>query len=877
MQKRDTENHPGEKTNRISEADKHKLLVEFNNTEIDFPQDATLLDLFDIQVERNPDKTAVVFKNKEFTYAELNHRANQLSDYLRTNYDVNPDHLICMKLERSERMIITILGILKSGGAYVPIDPGYPKARIEYIEKDSGCSVIIDEDEFSTFEREKDQYSEENRPSSLLPGNLAYVIYTSGSTGQPKGCMLEHRGVINRIEWMWNKYNFTENDVILQKTTNTFDVSVWELFMPLCWGAKMVLCEPEDISSPDRIIKLIKTQKVTCLHFVPSMLNTFMRIGFGNTELKRDLASLKRVITSGEALSVESVKRWYGKLDIVIQNLYGPTEASVDVTYFETSKDDEIIPIGKPIDNTQIYILDNNRMLTPIGEMGEICIGGVGLARGYLNKPELTAEKFVPNPFRKGDRIYKTGDLGRFLPDGNVEYMGRKDDQVKVRGFRIELGEIESVLEKHELIDEVVVLAKEDGKGDKELIMYYVPNIDAGYTIRKILENKRDGLPDNVELNELPNGISLYTYNKSELKFLFEEIFEDKIYFKHGIHIPDDGCVVDIGANLGMFTVCSNFAAKNVSVYSFEPLPPIFQLLKLNSFLYPHNTKLFNFGISNKEETATFQYYPNVTILSSRYSEEKDVAETVKQYIYNSKDYEAEQYTEEEIQNLLKDRLVTENFECKLKPLSQVIREENLDKIDLLKIDVEKSELDVLEGISDNDWGKIGQVVMEVHDSDNRLARITHLLEKHDFEVFVEQNSVVNETKLYDLFAVSADSLSEKPMDFEIEHKDRYALNGLRESIKRFSKDKLPEYMIPSFFVELEEMPLTPNGKADRKSLLTLASSSVIYQDYVAPESEVEKTLVKRFKKLLGLQLKTPIMQKLQKSRELNAIKNIMP
>jgi len=839
----------------LSKEEKQKLLLEFNDTESNFPHDETLLNLFEAQVEKTPDKVAMVFKEMEFSYKKLNEISNQLADYLRSHYNIKPDDLICINLDRSERMIVTILGILKSGGAYVPIDPSYPEDRINYIKNDSGCKVLIDEKEFAKFKEEQGKYSKKNYPSITSPMNLAYVIYTSGSTGQPKGCMLEHRGVINRIEWMWNKYGFTEQDIILQKTTNTFDVSVWELFMPLCWGVKMVLCQKEDISSPERIIRLIKSQQVTCLHFVPSMLNAFIRIGFSNPELSSDLSSLKRVITSGEALSLETVRNWYDKLDIVIQNLYGPTEASVDVTYFETSKKDEIIPIGKPIDNTQIYIVDSNQKLTPVGVMGEVCIGGVGLARGYLNKPELTAEKFVQNPFRAGERMYKTGDLGRFLSDGNVEYLGRKDDQVKVRGFRIELGEIESVLEKHELIEEVVVLAKDDAKGEKDLVMYYVPDLEKGYTIRKILQNAKKGLPDRVELQELPNGMSLYTYNKSELKFLYEEIFEDKIYFKHGISIPENGCVVDIGANLGMFTICSNFIAKNVKVYSFEPLPPTFELLKLNSSLYKNHIKLFNCGISNKKETVSFKYYPNATILSSRYSEEKDVSETVKQYILNSEDFAQNEYTEENIQELLKERLVTEEFDCELKTLSQIISDENIEKVDLLKIDVEKSELDVLEGISEKDWKKIKQLVLEVHDSDNRLKFVTDLLEKHNFKVYIEQDSVVNETKLYDLFAISSDLLNESQniqINCDIENGSRLGLNGLRESMKNFSKEKLPEYMIPSFFVELEELPLTPNGKVDRKKLLTLENNSVIYQDYIAPKSEIEKLLVGIWEKLLG-------------------------
>ncbi|MGB8194438.1 MAG: amino acid adenylation domain-containing protein, partial [Chitinophagaceae bacterium] len=296
----------------------------------------------------------------------------------------------------------------------------------------------------------------------------------SGSTGQPKGVMAEHRGLVNRLEWMWKQYQFTEEDIILQKTTFTFDVSVWEIFMPLCWGAKMVLCHKDDVASPDRILSLIKNEKISCLHFVPGMLNSFMGSQFDEKGIATDLSSLRCVMTSGEALSLETVKKWYGRSGIPIHNLYGPTEASVDVSFYETSAVDTKIPIGRPIWNTQLYIVDEQNNLMPIGVMGEICIGGDGLARGYLNKPQLTAEKFVANPFSPGSKMYKTGDYGRWLPDGNIEYLGRKDHQVKIRGYRIELGEIESVIRGYDGVTAAVVTAQDRSGAERELMAYVV-------------------------------------------------------------------------------------------------------------------------------------------------------------------------------------------------------------------------------------------------------------------------------------------------------------------------------------------------------------------------------------------------------------------
>jgi amino acid adenylation domain-containing protein len=458
----------------LSETEKDQLFHEFNNTAMPYPDEATLIGLFEKQAEKNPDTIAVVFNGTELSYRELNERSNQLAGYLRKKYHIKPNDLLGIKLDRSEWMIISILGVLKSGGAYIPVDPEYPEERIDYIMQDSNCKVLIDEHELLNFMKEIKKYTNKNVEQHTKANDLAYVIYTSGSTGKPKGCMLENKGVINRIEWMWKHYGYTPEDVILQKTTFTFDVSVGELFMPLCWGAKMVLCQKEDVGSPERIVSLINRYKVTYLHFVPSMLNTFIQLIFNDPIKVKSLNSLKRLIVSGEALTTETVRKWYDKTGITILNLYGPTEASIEVAYYEAIKGDTKIPIGRPIWNTQMYILDEQHQLCAIGVIGEICIGGIGLARGYLNKPELTAEKFIANPFKNGERIYKTGDLGRWLPDGNIEYIGREDDQVKIRGYRIELGEIENALHSIEPIEKALVIAKQLLSGEKILIVYAV-------------------------------------------------------------------------------------------------------------------------------------------------------------------------------------------------------------------------------------------------------------------------------------------------------------------------------------------------------------------------------------------------------------------
>lgn len=464
----------------ISHEEKKKLIENFNDTEYKNQVCAPLNLLFEQQVEKLGNQTALRFKDKEFTFIQLNEKVNQLAYYLREVKNITQGDFVVVKLPRSEHMIIALMAVIKAGGTYIPVEPQYPEERINFIVADSKCKFLIDEETLETISEELASFPKNNSENTNKITDLAYILYTSGSTGNPKGCMITHEGVTNRIDWMWNEYHYSSNDVILQKTTFTFDVSVWEIFMPLCWGTKMVLCEQEDISSPHRILNLIETQAVTSLHFVPSMLNMFIASLANTDKIANKLASLQAVITSGEALTSTTVNDWYTKIAAApIYNLYGPTEASIDVTYFNTAKGNEIIPIGKPIWNTQIYILSDLGTVQPIGLTGEICLAGKGLALGYLNNQELTNQKFVDNPFHPGEKMYKTGDLGMWSPDGNIIYLGRKDFQVKIRGFRIELEEIETALNKHPQITTSVVLDhKHEANGDKYLVGYLVANAE---------------------------------------------------------------------------------------------------------------------------------------------------------------------------------------------------------------------------------------------------------------------------------------------------------------------------------------------------------------------------------------------------------------
>lgn len=489
--------HPEEKIYNqtlLSDENEKVLLKKFNNTQAEYPSTETIVSLFEKQVKLTPTNVATKFGARSFTYEHVQTYAHKLANYLHRIAEVKSGDLVGVLLEREEYLIVSIFGILKAACAYVPIDPNYPEDRIRSIIEDSGLKTIITRSRFETkiprgniykidldVDLETIGQTQVNSIPLVTSRQLAYVLYTSGSTGKPKGVMIEHHSVVNRILWMQKMYPIGENDVILQKTPIVFDVSVWELFWWSFTGASVVLLKPDEEKDPEAIIRTIQSEDISTMHFVPSMLSVFLST-VGSKEDFPVLKSLKYVFASGEALKADQVNQ-FGNLvhtscDAKLINLYGPTEATVDVSYYECSFDKPLdgVPIGRPIDNIELYIVDKMSKLVPIGIAGELCIAGVGLARGYLGNKKLTEEKFVNNPFKPGERMYRTGDLARWMQDGNIDFLGRIDHQVKIRGFRIELGEIESQLAAYNGVQEAVVTAVEKN-GDKYLVAYYVSEL----------------------------------------------------------------------------------------------------------------------------------------------------------------------------------------------------------------------------------------------------------------------------------------------------------------------------------------------------------------------------------------------------------------
>ncbi|HEU4559433.1 MAG TPA: amino acid adenylation domain-containing protein, partial [Longimicrobium sp.] len=477
----------------LPEAERRIVVEEWNRTEAEYPADRCIHELFAAQAARTPGAVAVRLEAESFTYAELNARANRLAHYLR-GHGVGAEVRVGVLMERGMEMVVSLLAVLKAGGAYVPLDPGLPAERLGYMLDNSGVPLVLvqvavrgavparEGVEVLAVDALAERLAAEpaeNPAGGAGPDSLAYVIYTSGSTGRPKGVMNQHRGVVNRLVWMQAQFRLGADDVVLQKTPFGFDVSVWEFFWPLQQGACLVMARPDGHRDPGYLRDMVEREGVTTLHFVPSMLQPFVE----TTEAGR-CASLRHVVCSGEALPPALVTRFYDRFagPVVLTNLYGPTEAAVDVSCWVCAREDAagVVPIGRPVWNTALYVLDAALRPAPVGSPGELYIGGVQVARGYQGRAAMTAERFVPDPFsgEGGARLYRTGDRARWRADGAIEYLGRLDFQVKVRGFRIELGEIEAVLRGHESVTDCVVIARAK-TGEQRLVAYVVGDADA--------------------------------------------------------------------------------------------------------------------------------------------------------------------------------------------------------------------------------------------------------------------------------------------------------------------------------------------------------------------------------------------------------------
>jgi FkbM family methyltransferase len=508
---------------------------------------------------------------------------------------------------------------------------------------------------------------------------------------------------------------------------------------------------------------------------------------------------------------------------------------------------EERVPVGRPLANNTVRLLDRQLRQVPPGMPGEVWLGGDGVAAGYWHRPDLTAERFLPDPFVgiPGARMYRTGDLARFRPDGTLDFLGRADHQVKVRGHRIELGEVEAALRAHPDVREAAVTVREDAPGDRRLVGYVVPAAGAVAPLQP-----QGALPPDAPQMTLPNGMPVAYVTEFQIQAGYQEIFEDEIYLRHGITLPDDAVIFDVGANVGFFSLFVHQRAKNPHIFAFEPFPPTFEALRANTGLYGLDVRLINRGVADRPGRTEFTFYPNAPGLSGRFAgTPEDLAEN-RSLILEWMERMGVQIPVEQIDEAIRDHLRTETFPIELVALSDVIRENGVERIDLLKVDAEKSEGFILAGIRDEDWPKIRQVVLEVHD-DVLLAEVSGILRRHGFEIAVDDFAVsearegphgrdaVHVTMVYAWRPEMEEAAAPAPL----------SASGLR----RWLADRLPEPWIPAAFVMLEALPLTGSGKVDRRALPAPgAGRPLLEAAYVAPRTSTEQSVADVWREVLG-------------------------
>ena len=505
----------------IGAAEQHLVLSEWNNTKADYPLDQCFAKVFEAQVERTPHAVAVVFEGQQLTYRELNTRANGWARHL-VELGVEANTIVALLCSRNLDFLTAILAVFKAGGAYLPLNAHHPVERLRTCLEQSQVSLVLGTSQLSpmfysalnSFDGTPPQLlqlevladsaqSESNLPVRCQPDDLAYIIYTSGSTGTPKGAMLEQRGMLNHLYAKVKDLQLSANDVVAQTAPVSFDISVWQFLVALLVGGRVEIVRDEMAADPAQLLAMVERQGISILEIVPSLLRMMLQDIELHGSGKPELSGLRWLLLTGEALPPQLCHQWLDYYpSIPMMNAYGPTECSDDVTHYAIYQPPQAemlnLPIGRPVLNTQLYVLDPHLQPVPVGVPGELCVGGIGVGRGYLNQPELTQKVFIPNPFAQeaGSRLYKTGDKARYLSDGNIEFLGRIDDQVKIRGFRIELGEIEAVLGQHPDVREVVTISWEDQPGNQHLVAYVVSKGKSDAISSELRSFLKDKLPN---------------------------------------------------------------------------------------------------------------------------------------------------------------------------------------------------------------------------------------------------------------------------------------------------------------------------------------------------------------------------------------------
>lgn len=800
--------------------------------------EGTLVAAFERQARKRPQKTAVVDGVTEWTFAELSHRVEQIAAGLLAE-GVAPSTYVGLHLRPSADLIASLLAILKVGAAYVPIDRSTPAERFRFIVEDAGVGLVITDDDSTAGARAvriesllQPVNDHEMAPRPAYPRiddhADAYVIYTSGSTGTPKGVICTHHNVKRLLSSTEDEFGFSEHDRWTLFHSIAFDFSVWEVFGALLYGGTLVIVDPDVARDALRFARLLKDQRITVVNQTPS---AFYNLVLAASSHDIDCFSgLSYVVLGGESVQCARLGRWFDlevrRLPKLI-NMYGITETTVHVTCRELVPEDvythpDSSPIGRPIRDLSVYLLDSSLKPVADGEVGEICVAGPGVTRGYLGRPELTAQRFVTNPFDDGSRprLYRSGDLGR-RQSGELFYIGRSDRQVKIRGYRIELAEIESALLLAEKgVAAAHVMGLDAGTADARLVAHVIPDEKVwpdAYAEAAFLHRRPEGLL------MLKNGLEVASLNRDETAFMYQEIFEDRLYETLGVIFHDGACVVDVGANIGMFCLLALTRCRSPRLIAVEPIPACAEVLDVNLARYGANASVHPIGLSDHVGTARFRHFHQATVMSGQYAG-ADEADAMTVYLGNKygKSELSERLGTAGVGQLVREKLEYTDITCPLDTLSNLIDREALEYIDVLKIDVEKSEADVLNGIREEHWPLIGQIVVEVHDINGRLERLKGLLQARGYSCTVSRDALLKGTSLCNLYAWREGLPGGSAAGRENALTLTSQRDALTQQLRMSLANRLPGYMIPGEVHLLSEFPLTLNGKVDERTLSEL-------------------------------------------------------
>jgi amino acid adenylation domain-containing protein/FkbM family methyltransferase/non-ribosomal peptide synthase protein (TIGR01720 family) len=781
--------------------------------------------LFEEQVARTPNQTAVVSGPERLTYQQLNNRADSLAVRLRS-LGVRSDVLVGVSLDDAINFATAVWGVLKAGGGYVPLDPSLVSARTQYQIADANLKVIVTTRRLcpllESFAGEKVLLNEGSDTDAIVsyqrafcdPASLAYVIYTSGSTGQPKGVGITHHSLANYclsvIGRLKLRQPYKDGLAFATVSTTSADLGNTAIFPCFLSGGCLHMIQHSIATDSERLADYMIANRIDVLKIVPAHLRALL-----DSPRARQLLPRAHLIIGGEKLTNDLWEQ-IGSLapSCTVTNHYGPTEATIGGLTFSPRSEylwrykARSVPIGRPLANIAAYVLDQSGSLVPPGGCGELYIGGAGVARGYLGQPGITAESFLPDPFSEvpGSRFYRTGDVVRRLPDGAVEYIERKDLQIKIRGYRVETGEVEAALRKHRAVKDAYVSAGHNRRSEPELVAYVVARPQSSSS------------PDGSV--ELQNGLSIYQTNGYETEFFAGQIFGD-CTLGSSIRIDDNDTVFDVGANIGLFALYAHGRAKNVRVFAFEPIPDIFDILRKNLHLHQVRAELFQCGLSEGKESGVFTYYPLETCMSGCHADLEYDRKTLLTILKNRIGENADRSV---LNNLVNQRVESRTVECPMTTISDVIRLYNVDRVDLLKIDTEKSEVDVLRGIQEVDWPKIRQIVIEAHRDCGGLTQALALLEKHGYQYLVEQDPLLRETDIFSIFAIQSGGGQLRrgsPTSGNVGDKQAgiQSRGVSAKELREYVQQQLPDYMVPSSIILLDSLPLTPNGKLDRDAL----------------------------------------------------------